>query len=583
MLGGEGAPSAEGHALAVAEADAAVRALHAEFLATPYRPTGLSTPARTIVRLVDDLIWLNAIVQSRPLPAAGTLGRATCAVKAAAAVALDRGADLLEGPNASPEPLRSAVAELRASLDAMERSASTELPMGAVATASSAAGAGQRVSEFVTALEPSFRAQELSFAVSQVVSNIESTAAAERRGWWERLLGRQPEGVGSALSAAWARAAAHFDRHSVWLHNSVRGAIALAVAVFVSNRAGVQHSFWVVLGTLSVLRSSALNTGQFIARAVLGTLAGFVIGSLVVVAIGTNTTLLWVLLPVAVLIAGVAPAVISFAAGQAAFTLTLLILFNIIQPQGWRIGLVRVEDVALGFAVSLAVGLLFWPRGAGGALRQALATAYADTARYLDKAIDFGMRCCDVDRPAPAAPSREADGAVAASRRLDDAFRSYLADRGAKPAPLAGVAGLVTGVAALRLTADAVLDLWQRDRHQAEADRVGASAELRKTSASVKAWYDDLATSLSSREEVPIPLARDADAGDRFAEALRHELLGRDGSASGAAIRMIWTADHLEAARRLEAALVEPAHAITHHRALRTTRTRRGRVDGVRK
>jgi hypothetical protein len=566
MLGGQGAPSAEGHALAVAEADAAVSALHAGFLATPYRPTGLSTPARTIVRLVDDLNWLNTIVQSRPLPGAGTLGRATCAVKAAAAVALERGADLLEGPNASPEPLRSAGAELRASLDAMERSATAELPIGTVATASSAA---QRVSEFVTALEPSFRAQELSFAVSQVVSNIESTAAAERRGWWERLLGRQPEGVGSALSAAWARAAAHFDRHSVWLHNSLRGAIGLGVAVFVANRAGVQHSFWVVLGTLSVLRSNALNTGQFIARAVLGTVAGFVIGSLVVVAIGTNTTLLWALLPVAVLVAGVAPAVISFAAGQAAFTLTLLILFNIIQPQGWRIGLVRVEDVALGFAVSLAVGLLFWPRGAGGAPRQALATAYADTARYLDKTIEFGMCCCDVDRPAPASPSREASGAVAASRRLDDAFRSYLADRGAKPAPLAGVAGLVTGVAALRLTADAVLDLWQRDQHQAEGDRVEASAELRKTSGAVKAWYDDLATSLSAREEVPIPLARDADAGDRFAEAVRHELLGRAGNASGTAIRMIWTADHLDAARRLQAALVEPAHAITHHRALR--------------
>jgi hypothetical protein len=40
--------------------------------------------------------------------------------------------------------------------------------------------------------------------------------------------------------------------------------------------------------------------------------------------------------------------VISFAAGQAAFTLVLVILFNIIAPAGWEIGLVRVEDVALG-------------------------------------------------------------------------------------------------------------------------------------------------------------------------------------------------------------------------------------------
>ena len=38
------------------------RRLSSAFLATPYRPTGLSTPARTTVRLVDELIWLNSIV-----------------------------------------------------------------------------------------------------------------------------------------------------------------------------------------------------------------------------------------------------------------------------------------------------------------------------------------------------------------------------------------------------------------------------------------------------------------------------------------------------------------------------------------
>jgi len=47
---------------AAAEADRAVGALRSAFLATPYRPTGLSTPARMTVRLVDELIWLNSIL-----------------------------------------------------------------------------------------------------------------------------------------------------------------------------------------------------------------------------------------------------------------------------------------------------------------------------------------------------------------------------------------------------------------------------------------------------------------------------------------------------------------------------------------
>jgi uncharacterized membrane protein YccC len=40
-----------------------------------------------------------------------------------------------------------------------------------------------------------------------------------------------------------------------------------------------------------------------------------------------------------------------------------------VSPAGWRVGLVRIEDVALGCAVSLVVGLLFWPRGATAANR----------------------------------------------------------------------------------------------------------------------------------------------------------------------------------------------------------------------
>ena len=212
-------------------------------------------------------------------------------------------------------------------------------------------------------------------------------------------------------------------------------------------------------------------------RGLLGTVAGFVVGGVLVVLIGTNTTLLWVLLPPAVLFAGLAPAAISFAAGQAAFTLTLLILFNILAPEGWQIGLVRIEDVALGSAVSLAVGLLFWPRGAGAALGQALAEAYADSANYLAGAVRFGIGRCDAVAPPAPAPTDEALRAAAAARRLDDTFRSYLAERGAKPVPLAEVTSLVTGVVGLRLAGDAVLDLWRPDG-AAGGDRTAARQEL---------------------------------------------------------------------------------------------------------
>jgi hypothetical protein len=269
--------------------------------------------------------------------------------------------------------------------------------------------------------------------------------------------------------------------------------------------------------------------------------------------------------------------VISFAAGQAAFTLTLVILYNIVAPAGWRVGLVRIEDIAIGSAVSLAVGLLFWPRGAGAALRKALADGYEDSARFLAAAVEFGVQRCDLRPPGavpPLAPTNEAVQAAAASRRLDDTFRSYLAERGAKPVPLAEVTGLVTGVASLRLAADAVLDLWQRDGGEPSGDRAAATRELLRASTGVREWYDELAVSLDGRGDVPEPLAHDATADGRLVDAVRHDLRGEDGAASAIAVRVIWTGDHLDAARRLEVTLAELARAAAERRA--PTRRRRG-------
>ena len=123
------APSADDHQETMAQANAAVKALHQGFLATPYRPTGLSTPARAIVRLVDDLSWLNAIAQinappGRELTRSGDLrGEGGLGQRHS-----NEAPTCSRQPGASLDPLRTAVRELRASLDAMERSATEQFP-----------------------------------------------------------------------------------------------------------------------------------------------------------------------------------------------------------------------------------------------------------------------------------------------------------------------------------------------------------------------------------------------------------------------------------------------------------------------
>jgi uncharacterized membrane protein YccC len=328
--------------------------------------------------------------------------------------------------------------------------------------------------------------------------------------------------------------------------------------VLVSDLTGVQHSFWVVLGTLSVLRSNAFSTGQNVLRALGGNLAGFIIGGALILGIGTNDTVLWILLPIAVLIAGFAPAVISFAAGQASFTITLLILYNIIAPAGWKVGLVRIEDIAIGCAVSLVVGLLFWPRGAASALGTALAGAYADTARYLGSAVNYGVIRCDGVLPPTPAPRADQQRAAAAGRRLDDAFRSYLAESGAKHLPLPEVATLITGVTVLRLSADAVVDLWSRDDGAQSGNRTAARNEVLAEVGQVTAWYQAMATALTGSGEAPAQLPQDPAADARLVDAVRHDLTGQDGQGTATAVRMIWTSDHVAVARRLQGRITGP-------------------------
>jgi fusaric acid resistance family protein len=552
---------------AVRSADDACDALEKGFFATPYRPTGLSTSARAIVRLVDEVRWLNSIVlRSAPAMHGPPPSEAVCAVKRASARTLEVCADLLEHPDRDEDELAAATAALRQAVGALERASTAKVPESAAEPDDERTGHVDHARRVVTALDPSFRAQELSFVVLQMAANVDYAAKAERRSWVDRVLGRQPAGFVGFLTAAEQRAESHAERHSLWLHNSIRGAIGLGLAVLVADMLTVQHAFWVAFATLSVLRSSALGTGQNIVRALVGTAVGFVIGGAIVVLVGTNTALLWSLLPFCVLLAGLAPAAVSFAAGQAAFTLTLLILFNLLAPAGWRIGLVRIEDIALGGAVSLAVGLMLWPRGAAAALGRALSAAYVDSARYLAGAVAYGTGRCDSTGPAPAPPEQAALQAAAAARRLDDTFRGYLAERGGKPVPMAEVTTLVTGVAGLRLAADAVLELWDGDA--SGGDRAAARRELLAGSDVISGWYEHFAGSLSGQGEVPAPLNPDAVADGRLVDAVGHDLRDGDGNATATAVRVIWTGDHLDAARRLQRLLVPPAEAAVTQRAL---------------
>jgi Fusaric acid resistance protein-like len=514
----------------------ALRRLRKTFRSTTYRPVGLSTGSRALVRLVEELEWLHGIlVETEPDAIVGWPDTARQACVAAAGVLTASGRTLDAGrtpTDADVAALSQALADLHA--------ARTDAVVATRVGLASPDGV----------MRP-YQAHEIAYAAALTGTTVAWAAAADRRPLVDRLLGRPPANYPfSRLVPARRLLGQHIDRHSVWLRNSIRGGIGLGLAVLVSQLIGAQHAFWVVLGTMSVLRSNALSTGSTALRAVGGTAAGFAVGGLLVYLIGTNDVVLWILLPIAVLFAAFAPAAISFAFGQAGFTVVVVILFNLIQPAGWKVGLVRIEDVALGGACSLLVGLLFWPRGATGAIHRALREAYDEGASYIERAIRH------VTYRAPE-PSTSFTATLAASSRLDDALRQYLAERGVKNMPLEELTKAVNGATRLRLAGQAIVDLRRDDPPVDVAFFEDANTVLTGRAAQVSSWYAGVGARFDgSREAVQPPSS--VGTGPSVYELLRQDLLTKcstDDHLVDHARRLLWIALYLRDLQVLEGRL----------------------------
>jgi hypothetical protein len=408
----------------------AVAKAHAGFVAMPHRPSGVGGRTAAMGRLIDDLDWLDPIAREQPAPAAVSRGFASerAAVEAVAPAALRAAARRLREDDPGDggrelTPLADAHAAVGRAFIAQIRRP----------------GADRDEAALTAELNEAYRLRGLAYGALQVGRHALQTSGG--------VAPRDPTLVPSAGRLRLTRrlASSHASMRSVWLRNSLRGAAGLALAALVARVADTQNGFWVVLGTLSVLRSSALATGTTVLEAIGGTLVGIVAGGAIVLAIGDHTGLLWAVLPFAVLLAAYSPRAISFAAGQAGFTTAVVVLFNLIAPVGWSVGVVRIEDVAIGGAVSLAAGLLLWPRGAANVLRDALGDAYLLACRYLDLTISSLLHGRGADQVDGAA--REASEAAL---RLDDTVREYLAENSSARRDLDGLTRLVGGATRVR-------------------------------------------------------------------------------------------------------------------------------------
>jgi hypothetical protein len=142
--------------------------------------------------------------------------------------------------------------------------------------------------------------------------------------------------------------------------NALRSGLALGLAILLTRLIGVEHAFWVVLGVLPVLNASGSPAARKFWQEQAGTFIGFSVSAVVVAILGPHLTWYWYwsILPFVVFASAYAASTSGLLAGQAAFTLFAVVLFGIVLPQQKQTGRLRLEDIAIGGTISVAVGAL---------------------------------------------------------------------------------------------------------------------------------------------------------------------------------------------------------------------------------
>jgi hypothetical protein len=424
-------------------------ALRESFLGADFRPVGLSAGSRALVRVVEDLEWLADRISDEAGPALRDMQAPGVRVlRCSAAVlretrATDRTTDRAN--------LEAALIHLRSVARGRYRQ-DVEAILGASGD-DAAVAIGHSL----------LNRRTIAATIGATGRVIAAAAAADARPVWARTLGLGMPATTATdrlmpVSAAVTTTTTSFlGGRSVAVRNALRTGLGLALAVAITHVFPVEHGFWVVLGALSVLRSSALTTGTKMLRAVLGTGIGFILGAVLISVVGVDPAVLWILMPLVVFGSAFVPEIASFTAGQAAFTMMVLIFFNLIVPTGWSVGLIRVEDVIVGALVGVVVSLLLWPRGATASAEAAVESARNVFAMYLEAAV-LRITRGDYEHMADKLATLTHDS-IAASRVADDAVRQYLSEGGGETDFRGPIVRAFNRAIRVRASADLITDI----------------------------------------------------------------------------------------------------------------------------
>lgn len=372
------------------------------------RPGSAYRRERFLIRLVEESkrLRIGLRMAYRRLPLIPAPGDAT--LVSAAAQAMDDAADAAAASRGDLDPFRrldsARAAHRRAVVDAV----SERLAAGDAAT----------VQEDATS---AFRPRVLSLLAETMVRDAGVMHSSERVPHLT-LKGRRLPTVVQQVEPG-QRIKAELSLRAPWMRNALRVGIAVAVALLAVHLTGVDRGYWVVLGTLSVLRMDLRGTGKSAWQVIQGQLIGFVAGFLLLGLFIERPWLAWVLLPVIAGAQGYMANNVSVVWQQVGFTLLLVTLVSLSAPSR-DIALLRLEDVVLGMLIAVVVSLLVFPRGLVPRVRDSLLAATEATADFLVAATQV---VADRAEGAPNVPPPDGAAARKAAERAAETIDLALA------------------------------------------------------------------------------------------------------------------------------------------------------------
>lgn len=465
----------------------AVRTMLTEFTSGMHQPSGTRSADRSLTDVVGALLWAKGLIGEAANRCVGGLSRADrpeSELLEASAELLRRTADFLEaeGPEPDVTEVRRLLAAYGTRVDCIDHEAppSGTFVSHAFYTVNIAEAASTTAVETLRAVRrpPSYRP---GVAWRRAVDPCRSSL--------RRMAGRARD---SSVVTAW-RDSATID--SIWFVNALRSAVAMALTIVVVHLAGLDRGFWALLGVLAVLRSSVASTGSRAVVALLGTVAGVVVGSVLIGLAGSDPAVVWAVFPVVVWLAAFSPGTLPDVVGQAAFTVVVLCLYTLLSPSGWQLGLVRLQDVAVGAAVSLLVGALMWPRGAAGVLRSNMAEVFRLGSRDLTASTGWALGFVTKR------PSVRLTSSSPATRHMHDSMRGYLAEPGSRGLEGADLCFLSSSAVWLQMTTSGLAR-----QPQVVLDQDPDRFRLGRLASQLATFYTRLGDQLERAPEVRAPV-----------------------------------------------------------------------------